>query len=358
MKVAVVGASGNVGTALLRALARDEAVTEVVGLASRVPSGTPPAPYDTASWTRVDLAEPGPDEPVVETLAGAFAGADAVVLLAWAMQPSHDRDLLHRTNVVGSARVIEAAARARVPHLVVVSSIGAYSPVDDDEPRAETWATEGVRSSEYSVDKVAVEHLLDQATTVHPQMRVARVRPALVFQRAAGSSIERYFLGRFVPAALLRRPLPLLPWPRGLRLQAVHADDLADLLRRVVVGRHDGAFNVAADDVLRGGDLAAVASRGRFVEVPVVVARAAVAVAWHLRGIAMSPGWVDLAAGVPLMDTTRARTELGWAPRWSALEAFADVLDGMAYGSGTASPPLRPRRRARRSLTGGQTAVR
>lgn len=356
MRVAVVGASGNVGTALLRALHREDAVTSVVGVARRVPSSRPPAPYDAVEWRGVDLA--ARDDDVVGRLTEAFAGADAVVHLAWAMQPSHDRGLLRATNVGGAARVIEAVVRAGVPHLVVASSVGAYAPVDDDEPRTEDWPTREVRSSSYSVDKVAVERLLDEVEVLRPGLRVARVRPGLVFQRAAGSGIERYFLGRLLPAAALGAGLPVLPWPRGFRLQAVHADDLAQAFRAILLDQHVGAFNVAADDLIRGADAAALLAAGRVVEVPVPVVRAGVHAAWLAHGIAVSPGWVDLAAGIALMSTERARTVLGWRPRRSAAEALAAVLGGMVDGAGTASPPMRPRSRARRSLVGGQSSLR
>lgn len=357
MRIVVVGGSGNVGSALLAVL-REDADASVVAVARRTPSTRPPEPYDRAHWEPVDLAVPGPDEPVVERLAGVFAGADAVVHLAWALQPTHRRDVLRRTNVDGTRRVVAAVARARVPHLVVASSVGAYSPVDDDVPRAESWRTDGVRSSAYSVDKVAVERLLDEAEQRATGLLVARVRPALIFQGRAGSAIERYFLGPLAPAAVLRHPLPLLPWPRGVRVQAVHAHDVARLYREILVRGAAGAFNVAAADVLRAQDVADVVAEGRWAPVPVSAVRGAVAAAWHARAVAVSPGWVDLARGVPLLDTTRAAAELGWSPRWSGQAALAELVEGMARGRGTASPVLRPRRRARRSVVGGQTDLR
>lgn len=358
MKVVVVGASGNAGTALLRALRAEPRVTEVVGVVRRVPAGTPPAPYDVARWVHVDISEDGPDDPAVGRLAAAFAGADAVVHLAWALQPTHRREVLRRTNVDGARRVIDAVVAAGVPHLVVASSVGTYTPVHDDVPRDEGWSTDGVRTSEYSVDKVAVERLLDEAELQHPGLSVARVRPALIFQRVAGSGVERYFLGRMAPAAVLRHRLPLLPWPSGVRVQAVHADDAAQVYLQVVLRGSAGAFNVAAPDVLHGQDVADVLAGGRLHEVPVALARAAVSAGWRGRAIAVSPGWVDLAAGVPLLDAGRAQRELDWRPRWSARAALERIVSGLAEGAGTASPPMRPRSRARRSLLGGQASVR
>ena len=341
MRVVVVGASGNVGTALLRRFADDGTVTSVVGVARRVPRSTPPAPYDVATWVACDLADGG----AIETLTDAFAGADAVVQLAWAIQPSHDRRRLHEVNVAGTRRVLDAARRAGVPHVVVASSVGAYSPAPDDVPRGEGWATDGVRSSSYSEDKASVERVLDEVEAASPDLAIARLRPALVFQRSAGHEISRYFLGPWVPKRALGGYLSALPWPQGLRLQVVHADDVAAAFREAVVRRVRGPFNVAAPDVLRGQDIADVVARGRLVDAPVAQARTAVAVGWHARAVPVGPGWLDMALAAPLLDTSRAERELDWRPTRSGIDTVRELVAGIASGTGTASPPLRPRRR-------------
>jgi hypothetical protein len=51
---------------------------------------------------------------------------------------------------------------------------------------------------------------------------------------------------------------------------------------------------------------------------------------------------VDLALGVPIMDTTRARTELGWEAKHSSREALMDLMHGLRDGSGADTPPLAP----------------
>ncbi|MBD8058676.1 NAD-dependent epimerase/dehydratase family protein [Cellulomonas sp. JH27-2] len=344
MRVVVIGASGNVGTGVLRRFVDDETITSVVAVARRVPTSTPPRPYSVAEWRACDLASSEPDEVVVDRLAAIVAGADAVVHLAWAIQPSHDRRRLARVNVLGTRRVVDAVVQAGVPHLVVASSAGAYSPAPDDVARAEGWPTDGVSTSSYSVDKAACERLLDETEARHPELAIARLRPALVFQRAAGSEIGRLFLGPLVPRSLLDGRLPVLPWPQGLRLQAIHADDLADAYRETVVRQARGAFNVAAPQVLRGTDVAELVSRGRVRDVSPGLVRTAVWAGWHSRAVAAGPGWLDMALAAPVLDTTRAERELGFRPRWSALDAVREVVAGMGRRSGTASPPLRPGR--------------
>lgn len=345
MRVAVVGATGHAGTYLLEALRGEEDV-EVVGIARRAPDSTA-APYDTARWEQVDIAAPvalaeGEDF-VVDRLAEAFEGADAVVHLAWLIQPNRRRDVLRRANVDGTRRVVEACRRAGVGHLVVASSVGAYSAVEDDEPRDESWPTHGsAATSHYAVDKAAQERILDEAEAAG--LAVARVRPALIFDADSGAEVLRLFLGAFVPPPMLRPgALPVLPLLAGLRLQAVHGADLADLYRRILRERATGAFNAAAEPLLTGQRLAEILDHGRVVEVPASVVRPFVSLAWQAHALASDAGWLDMGMNVPVMDATRARTELGWEPRYDAEEALREILTGMAEGRGTASPQMRPR---------------
>ena len=78
----------------------------------------------------------------------------------------------------------------------------------------------------------------------------------------------------------------------------------------------------------------------RPVSVPPRVLRTAVDVSWKLRLQPTPPGWLDLALGVPLMDTTRAREELGWTPTRTAGEALLELIDAMRRGEGLDTAPL------------------
>ncbi|WP_345750341.1 NAD-dependent epimerase/dehydratase family protein [Microbacterium rhizophilus] len=345
LKVAIVGATGNVGTALLHALRGEDRIGEIVGIARRAPD-TGAAPYDAATWDRIDIAAPAPDEAgeelVVSRLAAAFEGVDTVVHLAWLIQPNRDRDLIRRANVDGTRRVVEACVRAGVGHLVCASSVGAYTGVHDDRPRDESWPTDGIPTAHYAVDKAAQERVLDDAE--RRGLAVARVRPALVFDAAAGAEITRLFVGALLPPGVLRPgALPILPLPAGIRMQVVHGADLADGYRRIVVGRATGAFNLATAPVLRAPDIAEVLSHARHVDVPARVLRPLLNVAWRTHAVAADPGWLDMAMTAPIMDTSRAQRELDWRPRHGAKEALRELLTAMADGRGTGSAPMRPR---------------
>jgi len=328
MKVIVTGATGNVGTSTVKALSESPEIDEIVGLARRKPTLNLPK----TSWLEANILS--------ADLAAIFEGADAVIHLAWAIQPSRDDVTLERINVEGSRRVFEAVAAAGVPKLVHASSVGAYSCGPKDREVGEDWPTEGTPTSFYSRHKVAVERELDRFEADNPETRVVRMRPALIFKDEAATEIRRLFVGPFLPNFLLRRGLlPALPRIDRLRFQAVHSEDVGQAYLRAVLADVDGAFNLAAEPPLSPEELAERIGVRSF-PVPARVVRRLAEVSWRLRLQPTPPGWLDMARNVPLMSSERARTELGWEPRHSGVEALEELLEGMREGHGDGTPPL------------------
>jgi UDP-glucose 4-epimerase len=345
MRIIVTGATGNVGTSVLAALAGDERVREIVGVARRLPDWA----AAKTRWVSADV-ERDDLRPILE-------GADAVIHLAWLIQPSRDDAELERVNVHGSCKVFAATAAAGVPVLVHASSIGVYSPGPKDRRVDETWPHEGILSSFYARHKAAAERALDELELAHPELRVVRLRPALIFKREAGPEIRRLFAGPLLPAALMRPQLiPFLPLPDRLVLQAVHGDDVGEAYRLAALEPHArGAYNIAAEPVLDHDTLTRF-FKARRVPVPAKVLRAAADLTWRARLQPTPPGWLDMGLAVPIMDTRRAREELGWTPTTSSTDALRELLEGMREPAGLPTPPLRPRAggplRVREFLTG------
>src|SRR3954447_11024283 len=281
MRIVVVGATGNVGTSTLRALVTDSRVDSILGIARRRPAlELPKVEWEAADVRSADLIR-------------LFEGADAVIHLAWLIQPSRDEAETESVNVAGSERVFGAVADAGVPRLVYASSVGAYSPGPKDRLVDESHPTEGIESSFYSRHKSAVERILDRFEAATPSVSVARLRPALIFKGDAASEIRRLFAGPFLPNALIRRSLiPIVPSVSGLRFQAVHSFDVGVAFREAAFSNATGAFNLAADPVLdpdRIGRLLAA----RSVKVPRSLLRAFANATWHLRLQPTPPGWLD-----------------------------------------------------------------
>ena len=330
MRVVIVGASGNVGTSLIRSLAGEERVESILALARRIPKWKAPK----TEWAAVDVA--------VSDLASHFSGADAVVHLAWLIQPSRDLATLYAANVRGTERILDAIVEAKVPALCYASSVGAYSSGPKDRAVAEDWPTGGISSSFYSRHKAEVEGVLDRFQKDVPATRVVRMRPGLIFKGEAASEIRRLFAGPFMPSFLAdRRLIPVAPRIDGLRFQAVHSRDVGEAFRLALLGEPRGAFNLAADPPLGPDELGELLG-ARQVPIPRTVARTLTDLTWRVHLQPSEPGWLDMALAVPLMDVSRARTELGWAPRHTALEALQELLEGLRRGRGMPTPPLEP----------------
>ena len=333
MKIAITGASGNVGTALLRRLRGSG--HDLTGISRRRPAAGA-EPYDSAEWKTIDLSATTAQGDLTET----FRGMDAVVHLAWMIQPSHDRALMRATNQGGTRAVAAAVQAAGVAHLVHMSSVGTYAAAPG-QWKDEEWSTAGVPTSSYSVDKSAAEAIvtkLDSSVTATP------VRPGLILQPDAASEIARYFLGPLVPTALLRPAVVrYAPLPRPIAIQFIHTDDVADAVARILTNRVGGAFNLAAKPMV---------DRETFRQIfgavgpalPVRPLRALADLTWRAHLQPTDAGWLDLGLSVPLMRTDRAQSELDWKPAHRTADFLPAFVEALAIGAGSEGPLLYPRR--------------
>lgn len=204
-------------------------------------------------------------------------------------------------------------AAARVPVLVHASSVGAYSPGPKDRAVDESWPTHGWPDAAYTREKAYLERALDTFERDHPDVRVVRMRPGFLFKAESASEQRRIFGGRFLPGPVARPELlPFLPDVPGLRVQALHTDDAARACQLALHREVSGAFNLAADPPLDAKVLAEMLG---------------------LRPVRL-----------PLMDCTRAHTELDWRPRYTAIEVIQEFLRGLQRGEGADTEPLRGRR--------------
>ena len=338
MRVVVVGASGNVGTAVLQRLQAADEVTEIVGIVRHVPEGGGTGPYAGVRWHPIDVGAEG----AVRTLTVAFSGADAVVHLAWLLQPNHREQVMARTNIDGLAHVLEAVRAAAVPQVLVASSVGAYSPGPKNRRVDESWPVGGIHTSHYARFKAANERMLTAFEEHNPGVVVTRMRPGLVMQHDVGAELKRLFIGPLVPTRWLSRvKLPIVPLPRRAISQVVHASDLADAFWRAIDRRAGGPFNVATEPIV-DPKLVAGLLGGRPLPLRAAPIRALLEAAWRLRLVPVDPGWLDIAVTVPLMSTERARSELGWSPVVDAATALREAVEGVAdHTEVAASPHLR-----------------
>ena len=329
MKVIVTGATGNVGTSVVEALVADPAVTEIVGIARRRPRWHPAK----TRWLSLDVSR--------DELVPAFAGADAVVHLAWLFSPTRRPLVTWHNNVLGSLRVFDAAAAAGVGALVHASSVGAYSAKPaDGHPVDESWPTHSRPTAAYGREKAYLERVLDTFEPAHPDVRVVRMRPCFLFKPEAAAEQRRIFAGPLMPARLVgNKWLPVVPDVPGLAFQALHSADVAEAYRLVLQRPVRGAFNLAADPVITPSTLARI-FRARLVPFPAGALVAAVRAAFRARLAPAPPELVELFLSLPVLDWARAQNELGWRPKHSGIDALEVLLEGWRTGASLPTPPL------------------
>jgi nucleoside-diphosphate-sugar epimerase len=322
LTVAVTGPTGTLGLALMGALQDDERVERVVGIARR--------PFDPAArgWTKMEYRRG--DVRDAGALREAFDGADVVVHLAFLIVGGN-REKTRAINVEGTLNVFRTAAEAGARRFVYASSVAAYGfHRDNPVGMSEDWSTRPADRLFYAQEKAELEHLLQQEADQHPEIGLYLLRPPIVVgPDAVGAKVS-------VPAALeplvrglgVRvRHLPGLPaLVPDLPLQLVHQDDVAEALRLCVVGAGTpGAYNVAADDVISTVDVA----RGlglRAVRVPGGPAAAAARAVARLPYLPSVAQWVEAVSHPAIMDTSKAKSELGWKPQHTAIESLRSTL--------------------------------
>lgn len=321
LTVAVTGPTGGIGRSVVRALERDERVGAILGMARR--------PFDAAAhgWHKTTYRRG--DVLDREAVADLAAQADVVVHLAFTI--FGPREQSRRINIEGSRNVFEAAASTdRVRRLVFTSSMAAYGYyADNPSPLTEDVPARGSPEHYYSAQKAACEALLAKVTADR-DLDVYVLRPCIVAGPVALDNLRLSAITQHVPA-LARQLLgrvpglqPVLPDP-GVAIQLIHEDDVASAVRAAAMGDGPpGPYNLAAPGEVTVTDLAhAVGAYA--VPIPAALVTAA---SWLLGALPWLPPeaeWIHAARHPMLMDTTRAREQLGWTPRYTAAEA-ADAL--------------------------------
>ena len=311
LTVAVTGPTGDIGRALLRAAERDGRVGRILGMARR--------PFDPVAMglTKTEYRQGDVlDRTALEAL---VAGADVVVHLAFVIVGG--REETRSVNLEGSRNAFAAAAAAGVERLVYTSSVAAYGfHGDNPQPLTEAVPTRGTDAHYYSAQKAELEAALYEAIAgSHTQPYV--LRPSIV---AGGDAT---FMIEAIPGLVRRLPgfmRPVVPDP-GVPFQLVHQDDVATALLAAIHGDGPpGAYNLAGPGTLRARDLA---SELGWLSVP--VPRASVDLTALTARLPLAPAkaqWLNAFRVPVVMDTTKARAELGWEPEHDAASVLEETV--------------------------------
>ncbi|HEX7044725.1 MAG TPA: NAD-dependent epimerase/dehydratase family protein [Burkholderiales bacterium] len=298
MRVVVTGSASSLAGALLPLLAADSRITQLIGVDRREAS------FRHARFTQVLLDTRSPQ------LARLLAGADALIHLASTVfdgAPDERRGI----NLIGGQNVMRCAAQQRVPRIVHLSSAAVYAlparrhPIDEAHPRG------GLPGFGLGEDQSALETWLDAFEQEHASLRLVRLRPHLVVGAHAPVLVRRLLRAPFTPRFAGAAP----------RLQCVHALDLARAVLLALEREVRGAFNLACADSATVRELQRAVGGGVLpLPLPLVYR-------WLRNRGSPEPAWTEALRHEIVLDTSRARRDLGWKPQYDSVRRCLEASD-------------------------------
>jgi len=325
LTVAVTGPTGTLGFGLMPLLQADDRIAHVTGVARH--------PFDPGAcgWTKTEYRQGDVRDPQV--LREAFRDADVVVHLAFQVTGAAPGETIRSVNIDGTLNAFDAAAAAGARRFVYASSVAAYGFYwDNPIGMTEDWPARPARRLFYAREKAELEDLLLTQATAPGSPALYLLRPCVVLgPHAVGAkSLPRGPLGVLARAPARwarwagRIPFPV-PAPE-LPMQLVDEEDVGQALLLCAVGAgRPGIYNIAADGIVSAGTLAR--ELGMLpLPLPALPVQAAARVVAALPFLPPVAQWVEAISHPAIMDTTRAKKELGWAPRYTALETLRETL--------------------------------
>ena len=308
--LAITGLDTFVGERLVERLLREPEQPRIVGIDLRVPRRL----EGRIEFARIDLTEPTADSAVAEVL--TKNACDAVVHAAFFARAFSDRSYAHELEVIGSLHVMNASAAARVAKLVVTSTAQVYG-ARPDNPNflSERHELHGHPQSPTVQDRAEMERLLELFAKRHPQITVTSLRPCWVVGPGIDSEVIRHF-----DRARVTTPMGFDPL-----LQLLHEEDYLNAIELALRKDVPGPINLAGSGALPVSTLLRLAGKRRLaVPHPLLHRLGYLASVW--RAGASPEGFYDYLRFLWVLDTKRARDELGFEPEYSTREAWMSLV--------------------------------
>jgi len=304
MRYVVTGGAGYIGTRLIERLVGRDDTERVVIADIRPPRSFRPK----VEFSKLDVRDGDGVRSLLER-----ERPDALVHLAFVLNPMHDEHTMYEIDVGGTHNVLEAASATGVEHVLVTSSATAYGafpdnpvPIDEDQP------VRGVPDFEYARDKTESDRLCQLWALKHPDRVMTIVRPCIVF----GPNVDNYIV-----RAWTKQPFFADIGGFDVPVQFVHEDDVVEAISRLLLGRHAGQFNLAADGLMTRRECAELLDT-RVVRMPVWLYRALATAYWRFRVGEAPPGGIDFELHPWILSNEKVKKTLDWTPRYDSRETF------------------------------------
>ncbi|HXV93735.1 MAG TPA: NAD-dependent epimerase/dehydratase family protein [Pseudonocardia sp.] len=315
--VLVTGVSRFLGGHLAARLAANPDIERVLGV------DTVPPPRDLlrrmgrAEFVRADIRNPL----IAKVISSA--SVDTVVHASLSSTPgsSGGRTVMKEMNVIGTMQLLAACQKApSVRRMVLKSTTAVYgSSPRDPAVFDETMAPKDLASGGYARDAAEIEGYLRGFARRRPDVSATVLRFANFIGPRIETVLTRYFA------------LPVIPTVLGYdaRVQLLHEEDALAVLERAASEELPGVFNVAADGVLL---LSQAIRRAGRVPLPVpTLTVGPVGRLFRSAGLVdFSPEQMRFLNFGRVVDTERLRTQFGFTPRWTTVQAFDDYVRGRA----------------------------
>jgi UDP-glucose 4-epimerase len=234
MKYVITGGSGYIGTRLTELLLERDETERVVNLDVRAPE----VPWPRTSFVQGDVRDRAAVRNLLEV-----ERPDALVHLAFLLDPIHDEARMYDIDVNGTQAVLEAASAAGTEQVLVTSSASAYGAFPENPvPIAEDHPVRGQPDFSYARDKAEADRVCQLWAADHPDRVMTIVRPTIVF----GPNVDNYISRGWTNSLFF-------PVMDGVEadLQLVHEDDVVTAIASLLDAKEGGAFNVAADGTMK-----------------------------------------------------------------------------------------------------------
>jgi UDP-glucose 4-epimerase len=304
MDYVITGGSGYIGSRLVEHLAGREDTGRIVVCDLQPPRSFQPK----VEFERLDVRDRDAARAVLERVK-----PDALVHLAFILNPVHDEHFMYDVDVNGAHNVLEAAGAAGTEHVLVTSSAVAYGAFPDNSvPLTEDDPVRGVASFSYARDKTESDRVCQLWAARYPDRTMTIVRPCIVF----GPNVDNYLVRLWTKA-----PFQVDVGNLENQIQFAHEEDVVDAVIRLLEGRHEGAFNVAGDGYMTLRET--VELSGQPVRrMPLWLYRLLGRVMWTLRLSEAPPGQIEFAVHPWLVSNGRLKQVAGWTPRYTSRETF------------------------------------
>ncbi len=309
--VAISGARGMLGSALIRALEEDRRYTKVVAFDLQKPDFA----LQKTVFHKIDLTLPGVDAEMARVLRAEQV--DTFVHLAFLSNFTHRTSWAHELESIGTLHVLNACTESRTRKVVLWSQSLCYG-ANPDNPAYLREGHELVGAAgpndTYISDKIDAERQVRQFAKEHPDRRVTVLRMAPILDRDASNFISNMLSNRTIPVLLGHDPL----------LQFLHRDDADRALKMVVDEDHAGVFNIAADGVLPLRTITGLLGRVP-LPLPLALARRVAGVLWMGQVIDVPPSFLDYLRYPCVMDTQKAQQKLRFFAERDIHEIVAEM---------------------------------